>query len=69
MNELLAVAGVMGLFMVRVGVPVLVLVTLGLLVDRWQTRREVEISRMQKSPAQITPLTVAQNDQTETKAA
>ncbi|MBN1565187.1 MAG: hypothetical protein JXA10_15185 [Anaerolineae bacterium] len=33
------VLSAMGLILLRVGLPVLALVTIGLLIDRWQTRR------------------------------
>ncbi len=40
MDGVLAVLSVVGLFMLRIGVPVLLLVALGIVIDRWQTRRE-----------------------------
>ena len=40
MLEVLAVAG---MFFVRVGLPIILLVLLGLLVDRWQRNREEHI--------------------------
>ncbi len=46
MAELSTVLAVLGLFMLRIGVPVVVLVTLGVLIDRWQTRREAEVRNM-----------------------
>ena len=45
MDEILSVLSVAGLFLVRVGLPVLVLVVLGILIDRWQTGREAEALR------------------------
>jgi hypothetical protein len=45
MDGILAVLSVAGLFMLRIGVPVLVLVALGILVDRWQTRRDEHINQ------------------------
>lgn len=42
MPEILAIAG---LFLVRVGIPLMVLIVLGLLIDRWQTRRNQEIAK------------------------
>jgi hypothetical protein len=35
----------MGLIVLRVGVPVVLLALLGLLIDRWQTKRNEEIRR------------------------
>ena len=43
MNEILAVLTVIGLFMIRIGIPILLLVGLGLLIDRWQTKRAEEL--------------------------
>lgn len=45
MNEFLTVVSVVVLFLVRIGIPVILLVTLGLLIDRWQTQREHDIQR------------------------
>jgi hypothetical protein len=46
MAELSSVLAVLGLFMLRIGVPVVFLITLGILIDRWQSRRETNISSM-----------------------
>lgn len=46
MAELTSVLAVVGLFMLRIGVPVVVLITLGVFIDRWQNRRNAEIQRM-----------------------
>jgi hypothetical protein len=45
MDGVLAVLSVIGLFMLRIGVPVLLLVALGILIDRWQTRRDEHIDQ------------------------
>ncbi|RPI98141.1 MAG: hypothetical protein EHM39_08505 [Chloroflexi bacterium] len=45
MDGILAVLSVVGLFMLRIGVPVLLLVALGIVIDRWQTRREEHIEQ------------------------
>jgi hypothetical protein len=45
MDGVLAVLSVIGLFMLRIGVPVLLLVALGILIDRWQTRRDEYIDQ------------------------
>ena len=42
---MLAVLSAMGLIVLRVGVPVVLLALLGLLIDRWQTKRNEEIRR------------------------
>jgi hypothetical protein len=43
MNELVTILGVAALFLLRIGIPVILLVGLGLLIDRWQSKREAEI--------------------------
>ena len=50
MFEILAVVG---LFLLRVGIPVLLLVALGILIDKWQTRREAELRRTMKPDLKI----------------
>jgi hypothetical protein len=45
MDGVLAVLSVVGLFMLRIGVPVLLLVALGIIIDRWQSRREEYIDQ------------------------
>lgn len=45
MNEFLTVVSVIVLFLVRIGIPVIMLVALGLLIDRWQSHREHDIQR------------------------
>ncbi len=45
MNEILEVVAIAGLFLLRVGAPVLLLVVLGVLIDRWQRNRNAEIQR------------------------
>ena len=40
MEQLLTILGVAVLFLVRIGVPVLVLIGVGLLVDHWQSKRD-----------------------------
>jgi hypothetical protein len=42
MIELQTVLSVVVLFMVRIGIPILLVVALGILVDRWQSRRDAE---------------------------
>ncbi len=54
MEELLATVGVVALFLIRVGVPVLALVGIGILIDRWQSNREKEIDRLyQRHPDEL----------------
>ncbi len=39
------VLSAMGLILLRIGVPLVLLVTVGLLIDRWQTRRMQEVQQ------------------------
>lgn len=43
MAEVSTILSVVGLFLLRIGVPVVLLIGLGILVDRWQTKREAEM--------------------------
>ena len=45
MNELVITLGVAVLFLIRIGIPVALLVGLGVLIDRWQSKREAEVER------------------------
>lgn len=45
MIELETVLGVIVLFVIRIGLPLTLLVGFGVLIDRWQSRREAEIER------------------------
>lgn len=40
MNELSLMFGVVLMFLLRIGLPVLVLIVLGVLIDRWQSQRD-----------------------------
>lgn len=51
MNELMMVVGVAGLFLLRIGIPVLLLIGVGLLIDRWQSKREDEMQREYRKPS------------------
>lgn len=42
-DDLMLTLSVIVLFLLRIGVPVLILVTLGVLLDRWQSRRALRI--------------------------
>ena len=67
MDAILSVLSVAGLFLVRVGLPVLVLVVLGILIDRWQTGREADALRMYKPELTIVDNETKSDD--ESKAA
>lgn len=43
MDALITTLVVAGLFLFRIGVPVVLLVGLGVLIDRWQSKRERDI--------------------------
>lgn len=47
MDDLMLIIGVAGLFLLRIGIPVLLLITLGILIDRWQTKRENAVRQFQ----------------------
>ena len=47
---MLEVLGIIALFMARIGIPLVMLVLLGIIVGRWQDRREAEIKRMYAPP-------------------
>jgi hypothetical protein len=53
MTEIGTVLAVIGLFLLRVGLPIVLLIALGLLIDRWQNKRNAEIKRMQKPTFQV----------------
>jgi hypothetical protein len=40
MEQFLSILGVAALFFIRIGIPVVILITLGILIDRWQASRE-----------------------------
>jgi hypothetical protein len=68
MDGVLTVLSVAGLFLVRVGVPVLVLVVLGILIDRWQTGREADALRKYKPEIKVVDDSV-ESDEEEEQAA
>ena len=43
MEQLLTVLSVAALFLIRIGVPVIVLISLGMLIDRWQNKRDTTL--------------------------
>lgn len=40
MEQLLLTISVAALFLLRIGVPVVMLITLGVVIDRWQAKRD-----------------------------
>lgn len=51
MEQLLTILSVVVLFLIRIGVPVIILISLGILIDRWQSRREESVQRELNKPA------------------
>lgn len=45
MESVLLTLSVVALFLLRVGVPVTLLIALGMVIDRWQKHRNVEVQR------------------------
>jgi len=43
MEQVLMTLSVAALFFLRIGIPVIVLIGLGIVIDRWQAKREEEI--------------------------
>ena len=43
MDSILEVVVIAGLFLLRIGVPLVILVILGLAIDRWQNHRDEQI--------------------------
>ncbi|MBI5928653.1 MAG: hypothetical protein HY862_05050 [Chloroflexi bacterium] len=45
MESVLLTLSVIVLFLVRVGIPVVLLIALGMVIDRWQKHRNVNVQR------------------------
>jgi hypothetical protein len=45
MEQLLLVVSVAVMFLVRIGIPVILLLAIGILIDRWQSKREREVQQ------------------------
>jgi hypothetical protein len=45
MQDIQLILSVALMFFLRIGIPVLLLITLGTIIDRWQTARENDIRR------------------------
>lgn len=43
MEQLLLIVSVTVLFVIRIGIPVIVLLSIGILIDRWQSKREKDL--------------------------
>jgi len=51
MNDIIMVMSVVVMFFLRIGIPVIILVGLGILIDRWQRHRDAHIERNFNEPA------------------
>lgn len=51
MEQLLLTLSVAVLFLVRIGIPVIVLIALGVVVDHWQSKREQKIQQSSHKPS------------------
>lgn len=40
MNDIVMIVSVAALFLIRIGIPIILLIGLGLLIDRWQSHRQ-----------------------------
>lgn len=40
MDQLLLTLSIVALFLVRLGIPVILLISVGVIIDRWQSKRE-----------------------------
>lgn len=49
MESVLLTLSVIALFLMRVGIPVVLLITVGMLVERWQRHREAEVKQYLQS--------------------
>ena len=48
MNDIWVVLTVIGMFLVRIGIPLILLVAIGTLIERHQTRQRVEMMKIHK---------------------
>ena len=65
MDSILEVMAIAGLFLLRIGIPLVILVVLGLAIDRWQTHREEQIKEQYVVLLPKTKLTKATAETTE----
>ena len=45
METMIGILSVAALFFVRIGIPVLILTGLGIIIDRWQNKREEQVKQ------------------------
>ena len=51
MNEIQLAVGVVALFVARIGLPMLILIVIGILVDRWQSKRNQDADNRIRKPS------------------
>lgn len=51
MEQVLLTISIAALFLLRIGVPVIILITLGVVVDHWQANREPKVQDASHKPA------------------
>ena len=56
MNELSLMFGVVLMFLLRIGLPILVLIVLGVLIDRWQSQRDEYVRQHYEPETERKPL-------------
>ncbi len=45
MDQLLLTLSIVALFLIRLGVPVILLISVGVVIDRWQSKREQKVEQ------------------------
>jgi len=50
MDQLLLTLSIAALFLLRIGVPVIVLISMGVMIDRWQSHREQNLQLPSRKP-------------------
>lgn len=48
MNDIITILTVIGLFLIRIGIPLILLVAIGTLIERHQTRQRAEMMKIHK---------------------
>jgi hypothetical protein len=56
MNDITTILEVAAMFLTRIGLPIMALVTMGMIIERWQTKREAELVTAQKPTAEVVPM-------------
>lgn len=53
MPELSMILWVIGMFIIRIGIPLILLIILGIVIDRWQTRRISNMNLLTSPPHNV----------------